>query len=566
MKACLTLALALLVLEAHPRSERARSPSDATVFIRIIGSAHIEVTEAGLRRSFDLDQLDISTGSGFLFSPFGYVLTNHHVVASPEEFILTRGMARATVTLQIARIDVCFRPDTQAARDLPSGCLAASVAASDADLDLAVLYVGGSNHQYVALGDSDAATAGLSVEALGYPFGRDVEVGKVAVTRDLVPDVSVTTGAISAARTDDAGERRYLQITNTLNPGNSGGPLVTQEGFGVGVISMKLARGSGIGFAIPSNRVIDFLERNGLDQFLPARRLRLGEVQDLGAKGIRIRMPDGASDASRFRSHVAAEAPGAGIALRIDRVLSPWPAKRIEDTLVGASTLEPLAMAPRPGRAPARPANPRLTLGSAVGAAADSGQEVRMDYATLDLGAEKLVARYVGPAEAMAINERVLRESLSGLDGRRLIAGAPPPLEQLDWRGAEPGPGQGFVLPAGWVAEPGAPSPCQKLPQPDRSVSASPVQNYTLVLRSAAWSDGDMLPASAAAACWPDRGSLGEASYTFREAWMGVTYTVEGVLVRTGPKQVLQIEVVSTGEYSAYAREVLAACLKRAAP
>jgi len=565
VKAILTLALALLVLEVHPRTERTRSPSDATVFIRIIGSAHVEVDEAGLRRSFDLDQLDISTGSGFLFSPFGYVLTNHHVVNNAEAFIFTRGMLRATITLRTSRIDVCFRPDAQTPRELPSTCVPASIAASDADLDLAVLFVGGSNHPYIALGDSDVATAGLPVDALGYPFGGAVEVGKVAMARDLVPEVSVTPGAVSAARTDDAGERRYLQVTNVLNPGNSGGPLVTQEGFGVGVICMKLTRAAGIGFAIPINRVLGFLERNGLDQFLPARRLRLGEFQDIAAKGIRIRLLEGTSDASRFRTQVEADAPAAAIVLRIDRVLSPWHAKRIEDTLVGTRMFEPLPMAPRQGRVSARAANPRLTLGAAVGEAADASQDTRMDYAILDLGAEKLVARYIGPAEAMAINEGLLRESLTGLEGRRLIAGALPPVEQIDWSGAQAGPSQGSVLPAGWVVEPGAPSACQGLPQPDRTASVSPVQNYGLVLRSAAWSEGGVAPASAAEACSPRRGSLGDASYTSRESWMGVTYAVEGVFVRSGPKQLLQLEVVSTEEHRAYARGLLAECLKRAA-
>ena len=565
MRPVLTLALALLVLAAHPRAERARSPSDATVFIRIIGSAHVEVEDAGVRRSFDLDQLDIGTGSGFLFSPFGYVLTNHHVVNNPEAFILTRGLLRATVTLRTSRIDVCFRPDAQAPRELPPICVPASIAASDADLDLAVLFVGGSNHPYLALGDSDIATAGIQVDALGYPFGQDVEVGKVAMARDLVPEVSVTPGAVSAARTDDAGERRYLQVTNVLNPGNSGGPLVTQEGFGIGVIRMKLTRASGIGFAIPINRVLEFLERNGLDQFLPARRLRLGGLQDIAAKGIRIRLLEGASDASLFRSQVEAGAPAAAIVLRIDRVLSPWYAKRIEDTLVGTRTFEPLPMAPRQGRVSARSANPRLTLGGAVGEAADAAQDTRMDYAILDLGAEKLVARYIGSAEAMAINEGVLRESLSGLEGRRLIAGALPPLEQVEWPGAQAGPGQGFIVPAGWVVEPGAPSACRGLPPPGRTASASPAQNYALVLRSAAWPEGGVTPASAAEICSPRRGSLGDASYTSRESWMGVTYAVEGVFVRSGPKQVLQLEVISTEEHSAYARALLAEWLKRAA-
>lgn len=195
-----------------------------------------------------------------------------------------------------------------AARGL-SPCSPASVVASDPTLDLAVLFVSASNLPYIALGgDSDAVSAGLPVDALGYPFGREVEVGKVATASDLVPDVSATPGAISALRADAAGERRYLQITNSLNPGSSGGPLVNRDGFAVGVIRMRLTNASGIGFAIPVNHVKDFLESHGLDQLMPVRRLRLGGFQSIEAKAIGLRLPEGLVDMSPFRSRVETDA------------------------------------------------------------------------------------------------------------------------------------------------------------------------------------------------------------------------------------------------------------------
>jgi S1-C subfamily serine protease len=566
MKSLLTLALAFLALPTPARPERARMPADATVFIRLVGSAHIEVEDAGLRRSYNFDAIEISTGSGFLFSPTGYVLTNDHVVNDPEEFILARGTMRATVTLTVSRIDVCFRPGAVSGLGTGGSCTPATVAASDAALDLAVLFIGGTDHPYVALGDSDAATAGLPVDAFGYPFGRDVEVGKVATAQDLVPEVSTTPGSVSALRADDAGEQRYLQVTNTLNPGNSGGPLVTREGFVVGVICMKLRQGSGIGFAIPVNRVREFLERTGLEQFLPTRRLRLGALQDLGAKGIQIRLPDGAADTSPFRSQVEADAKDGGIGFRIDRVFSPWHVKRIEDALIGTHAFETVAMAPREGRIAATSADARLFLGGAMGGAPGTSEDIRMDYAILDLGPEKLVARYVGSAEAMALNEGVLRESLLSLQARRLATGdGPAPVDTLQWSSAQAGAGDAPVaLPAGWVVEPGRPSACPGLPQPDRAATASPVQDFTLVLRAASWSDGSVSPVSAAAACSTRRGQLGEASYTTRVNWMGVGYTVDGVFLRAGPQQVLQLETVSTDEHVAYARVLLAAWVKNA--
>jgi hypothetical protein len=228
---------------------------------------------------------------------------------------------------------------------------------------------------------------------------------------------------------------------------------------------------------------------------------------------------------------------------------------------------EPTAMARRDTRAPARTANPRLLFGGAVGALLDGTEDARMDYAVLDLGAEKLVARYVGNAEGMAINESVLRESLLSLGGRLLAGGdAPLPVDRLAWEGGPGDAGPSFVaLPAGWVVEPGRPSVCQALAPPDRTLTASPVQDFTRVMRAALWSGDGIDPVAASAACSARRGSLGEASYALRDSWLGVTYTVEGVFVRAGQKQVLQLEVVSTDRSAAYARDLLAAWVKKSA-
>src|SRR5689334_1870594 len=223
------IALALLLLPGAVWAQRAQSPSEATVFIRLIGSVHAEIDSGGVHQTKDLDHVEIASGSGFLISPYGYVLTNEHVIASGEELLVGPTGTKAKLTLKVSRIDVCLPPGALATSGLSSQCLEASVSASDATLDVAVLFISASNLPYVALGDSDAVVAGLPVDALGYPFGREVEVGKIATAPNLVPEVSTTPGSISALRPGDAGERRYLQVTNTLNPGNSGGPLLDRE-------------------------------------------------------------------------------------------------------------------------------------------------------------------------------------------------------------------------------------------------------------------------------------------------------------------------------------------------
>jgi S1-C subfamily serine protease len=355
------LGAALLLISISTFAQRAKSPADAAVFIRIVGRVHAEIEEFGVKRSVDLDRVEISTGSGFVISPYGYVITNDHVVNDIEPIRITRikGFQEAKITLKTSSIDVCFQAEVAAVHGLASACSAASVVASDPVRDLAVLFINGSNLPYIALGDSDAVATGLQVDALGYPLGRDVDVGKAASVTTVAPDVSMTRGTVSALRANDAGERRYLQITNSVNPGNSGGPLVNGDGFAVGVIRMRLRRATDIAFAIPINDVKDFLESHGLDQSMPARRLRLG-LQSLEAKGVRLRLPETLADGSPFYSHVEAVAGGLDIVLRIDRVLSPWTLRQLEETLIGGQTLEPLLMTPREGRLLPRAGEPTM--------------------------------------------------------------------------------------------------------------------------------------------------------------------------------------------------------------
>ena len=89
-------------------AQRAASPADATVFIRLVGSVHVEFDEAGsANQTTDLDRIEIGTGSGFVISPHGYVLTNEHVISN-SEFVVTDGPRKAKITLKVARIEVCF--------------------------------------------------------------------------------------------------------------------------------------------------------------------------------------------------------------------------------------------------------------------------------------------------------------------------------------------------------------------------------------------------------------------------------------------------------------------------
>jgi putative serine protease PepD len=184
-----------------------------------------------------------ATGSGFVVSPDGLVVTNHHVIDGATQ-----------VSVKVGTEDT-QRP--------------AQVVGDDPSHDLALLKVdtGGSKLPTLSLGDSSTVHVGDSTYAIGNPFGLDhtLTTGIVsALHRDLqAPDGATITGAI---QTDAA-----------INPGNSGGPLLDTGGRVVGVNS-QIATGNtqggeggsvGIGFAIASNTVKDFLSQAKSGQLAP---------------------------------------------------------------------------------------------------------------------------------------------------------------------------------------------------------------------------------------------------------------------------------------------------------
>ena len=102
-----------------------------------MGSVHLEDEDIDGKQVADVDRVEIGSGSGFVVSPYGYVLTNEHVVRSSDQFKVTRGLQRATFRLNVASIDVCFRPEAANAHGMSSPCFPASVTASDSAQDVA---------------------------------------------------------------------------------------------------------------------------------------------------------------------------------------------------------------------------------------------------------------------------------------------------------------------------------------------------------------------------------------------------------------------------------------------
>ena len=173
-----------------------------------------------------------STGSGFIVTPDGYILTNDHVV------------------IHAAQIDVTLADNRK---------MKAKVIGVDQESDLAVIKIDATNLPTVVLGNSDDVEQGDWVLALGSPFG---------LTQTL------TAGIVSATGREVQGAQysKFIQTDASINPGNSGGPLVSMQSEVIGINTMiltgsQLNQGNvGIGFAIASNiarKVFDVLVRNG---------------------------------------------------------------------------------------------------------------------------------------------------------------------------------------------------------------------------------------------------------------------------------------------------------------
>jgi S1-C subfamily serine protease len=579
MKAIAGLLAAAFALASSPSHAAQSIPLEATVFVRLIG--HVKVlrgeSDRVLREQvLDLREVEVGSGSGFIISPHGWVITNHHVV-SGEKFIVTVRGEKLEVSIDIVRIEIALPGD---APGQPGRRYEASVYFADPELDLAVLRVNATDLPYVALADSDVVAPGDTVNAVGYPLGRMLQL-ETPSNADVIPNPSVSAGAVSAFRYDAAGERRQLQVSVALNPGNSGGPIVDSEGYAIGVAQSRVINASAIGFAVPINRVKALLQKYGLDSNLPVELLTPGTFITNPAKGLSIRVPGGFEDRSPLRVRLDATASGATarsfdgahavpsaneLALRIDRVGTSQTVEQLERALLIDGAFERFHATADPRRVASRTdLGRRVLAGHVSGADSATGDRAKLVYVIVDLGREKVVARYAGPADAVAANRSVLHASLAELEITPLLTAEVTRIVRPEWVG-DPG-SSNLPTVGGWVVEPGAPWQCAAgLPQPATGLAMSPLGDFTVMLRAAWYAQPTADMTSAARRCSPQPGAFGDTSYATQATAWGSPYRIEGVFIQQGDAGIWQLEMITPLEKTRFVVDLFADWIRRISP
>ena len=177
---------------------------------------HIQVQKKLIDRRTGLERGQQGSGSGFIISSDGYIVTNCHVIENAVD------------------IKVNFSDGSIEKAELKG---------ADPSTDVAVIRVFGSGQKTLSFADSDSLKVGQIAIAIGNPFGL-----QHSVTAGVVSALGRTLRATNGRLIDDV-----IQTDAALNPGNSGGPLVNSSGQVIGINTAVIPSAQGLCFAVSSN-------------------------------------------------------------------------------------------------------------------------------------------------------------------------------------------------------------------------------------------------------------------------------------------------------------------------
>ena len=192
----------------------------------------ITTTTISTNNRFAIPTESEGVGTGIIVDANGYILTNSHVISD--------GQANT--------VNVLFNDGTTS-----SG----TVAWYDSQLDMAIVKVNKTGLTPAELGNSDKVTTGDIAIAIGNPLGLDLQR---SVTQGII------SGLDRTIETEQGTMTGLIQTDASINSGNSGGPLLNQNGQVIGINTAKASQGEGLGFAIPINSakpIVESIIKNG---------------------------------------------------------------------------------------------------------------------------------------------------------------------------------------------------------------------------------------------------------------------------------------------------------------
>jgi len=201
---------------------------------RVVNVSNLRYARVGFF-SFDVTEVPVGTGSGFIWDDKGTIVTNYHVIQNAD------------------RLTVSFKNG----KTLP-----AKIVGAEPRKDIAVIRVkpeGLQSFESFQLADSSKLQVGQKAIAIGSPFGLDQ-----TLTKGVISALGRSIPGVGGVQIRD-----MIQTDASINPGNSGGPLLDSRGYLLGMNTMIFSESgtsAGIGFAVPSatiNRIVTQIIKNG---------------------------------------------------------------------------------------------------------------------------------------------------------------------------------------------------------------------------------------------------------------------------------------------------------------